>query len=68
MAGSWHPCSYIDMKLHHDGTWEDGKWYEWMDCHGNVEYARMKYDVYDHFYPNANTLREEEVVAFRERG
>lgn len=63
----WHPCFYSDMKLHHDGSWEDGKWYEWMDTHGNVECARMKLDAYDHFNPSTLVIKKEDVVAFRER-
>lgn len=64
---SWHPCSYSDMTLLHDGTWKDGKWYEWIDIHGNIEYARMKLDAYDHFNPRTFVIKEEEVMAFRER-
>lgn len=64
---AWHKCSYQDGHLQHDGTWVDGRWYEWRDIHGNVEVARMKMDAWDHFYPSARMI-EEEVVAFREIG
>lgn len=63
----WHFCSYTCEKLIHDGSWEDGKWYEWLDKYGNKEVARMKSDSYDHFYPPTKTLREKDIVAFRER-
>ena len=42
MSNAWHPCQYVDCKLEHDGSWIDGKWYEWEDVHGNREVARMK--------------------------
>ena len=32
MNNEWHPCRYVDCKLEHDGSWVDGKWYEWEDC------------------------------------
>ena len=62
----WHPCSYNDDKLEHDGTWKDGKWYKWLDKYGNQEIARMKLDAYDHFYPQTAVIKEEDVIAFRE--
>ena len=48
MASVWHPCRYIDSNLEHDGSWIDGRWYEWEDIHGNREIARMKLDAIDH--------------------
>ena len=62
----WHPCSYVHGELIHDGTWEDGKWYEWKDIFGNVEKARMKLDTPDHFFPPTGVIKEEDVVAYRE--
>lgn len=68
----WHPCEYGDGEkldwghLHHDGTWVDGRWYEWLDKHGNREVARMKMDAQDHFWPPTKIITEEDVVAFRE--
>lgn len=62
----WHPCSYDDNKLEHDGYWEDGRWYEWLDKYNNREVARMKRDAVDHFYPNTKIVKEENVIAFRE--
>lgn len=56
------PCKTDDlgMKL----EWEDesdaptdGDWNWWMDMDGNVEYARMKEDTYDHFYPPTKHLK-----------
>lgn len=62
----WHPCRYEEMKLIHDGTWVDGRWYEWLDKYNNREVARMKLDAYDHFYPSTKVIKEEDVIAFRE--
>lgn len=64
----WHPCSYDEngMKLKHDGTWEDGKWYEWLDKYDNREIARMKKDCLDHFFPPTKIIKEQDVIAFRE--
>lgn len=62
----WHPCRYEDLELFHDGTWEDGRWYEWLDKYNNREVARMKLDAIDHFYPNTKIIKEENVIAFRE--
>lgn len=61
----WNYCKYKNSKLQHDGSWIDGKWYEWLDKYGNKEIARMKLDAIDHFYPNANTIKEEDVIAYR---
>lgn len=49
MNNERHPCRYIDCTLEHDGSWVDGKWYEWEDIYGNREVARMKLDAMDHF-------------------
>lgn len=62
----WHQCEYVDYHLKHDGSWVDGKWYEWKDRYGNIEIARMKLDAIDHFFPRAEFIKEEDVVAFRE--
>lgn len=64
----WRPCCYDfyeDGKLEHDGSWVDGRWYEWLDKYGNREVARMKLDAVDHFYPNSKTIKENDVIAFR---
>ena len=45
MNNERHPCRYIDCTLEHDGSWVDGKWYEWEDIYGNREVARMKLDA-----------------------
>ena len=66
MGNAWHPCQYVDCKLEHDGSWIDGKWYEWEDVHGNREVARMKLDAIDHFYPHAKIIKEEGVCRYRE--
>ena len=63
---AWHPCQYVDCKLEHDGSWVDGKWYEWEDVRGNREVARMKLDAIDHFYPHAKIIKEEDVCRYRE--
>ena len=62
----WHPCKYEDWDLIHDGTWVDGRWYEWLDKYNNREVARMKSDMQDHFYPQTKVIKEEDVIAFRE--
>ena len=56
----------IDSTLEHDGSWIDGRWYEWEDIHGNREIARMKLDAIDHFYPETKTIKEEDVCRYRE--
>ena len=61
----WHECKYENLKLEHDGTWEDGKWYEWLTKDGKIINATMKDDAYDHFYPSVE-INEEDVIAFRE--
>ena len=50
------PCKTDDlgMKLEWKNESDaptDGDWNWWMDKDGNVEFARMKEDAYDHFYP-----------------
>lgn len=62
----WHPCKYEGYELIHDGTWVDGRWYEWLDKYNNREIARMKLDAFDHFFPNTKFIKEEDVIAFRE--
>ena len=65
-SGVWHLCRYVDLKLEHDGSWVDGRWYEWEDIHGNREVARMKLDAIDHFYPHTKIIKEEDVCRYRE--
>lgn len=68
-AKTWRPCSYDEYnyaKLEHDGSWVDGKWYEWLDKYGNREVARMKLDAIDHFYPSTKVIKEDDVIAFRQ--
>ena len=60
----WHPCSYENGKLKHDGSWKPGCWYEWIDRCDNVRVARMKDDAEDHFWPSID-IKEEDVMAFR---
>ena len=64
----WHPCRMPDEfgHLEHDGTWVPGRWYEWLDMYGNTEVARMKADAWDHFFPGTKTIKEEDVIAFRD--
>ena len=62
---TWHPCRYVNGKLEHDGTWEDGKWYEWIDKNDNLVTARMKMDAEDHFFPDT-WMHEKDVIAFRD--
>lgn len=38
---------------------EDGSWLWWYDKYGNCEKARMKYDAYDHFFPNTKVIKSE---------
>lgn len=67
-AKTWRLCSYDEYennKLEHDGSWVDGKWYEWLDKYGNREVARMKKDAMDHFFPPTKVIKEENVIAFR---
>lgn len=55
------PCKTDDlgMKLEWENESDaptDGDWNWWMDMDGNVEFARMKEDTYDHFYPSTKHL------------
>lgn len=55
------PCKTDDlgMKLEWENEADaptDGDWNWWMDKDGNVEFARMKEDAYDHFYPPTTHL------------
>ena len=50
MNNEWHPCRYIDCTLEHDGSWVDGKWYEWEDIYGNLWKEVVK------LWPNATIL------------
>ena len=55
------PCKTDDlgMKLEWENEADaptDGDWNWWMDKDGNVEFARMKEDTYDHFYPPTKHL------------
>ena len=55
------PCKTDDlgMKLEWENESDaptDGDWNWWMDKDGNVEFARMKEDTYDHFYPPTKHL------------
>lgn len=55
------PCKTDDfgMKLEWENESDaptDGDWNWWMDKDGNVEFARMKEDAYDHFYPPTKHL------------
>ena len=61
----WHPCSYVNGKLQHDGSWKPGYWYEWIDRFDNRVHARLKDDAEDHFWPNTE-IKEEDIIAFRE--
>ena len=62
----WHPCSYEDGELLHDGSWVPGKWYEWLDKYNNREVARMKAASTDRFFPSTRVISENNVIAFRE--
>ncbi len=55
------PCKTDDlgMKLEWENESDaptDGDWNWWMDKDGDVEFARMKEDAYDHFYPPTKHL------------
>lgn len=55
------PCKTdeLGMKLEWENESDaptDGDWNWWMDKDGNVEFARMKEDAYDHFYPSTKHL------------
>ena len=55
------PCKTdeLGMKLEWENEEDaptDGDWNWWMDKDGNVEFARMKEDAYDHFYPSTKHL------------
>ena len=56
MNNEWHPCRYVDCKLEHDGSWVEGKWFDWEDFYGTM----------DHFYPNTKIIKEENVRRYRE--
>lgn len=65
-AKLFYPCYYDNLKLNDpQNVWVDGRFYEWIDKYGNVEVARMKLDAYDHFFPNTEKIKEENVIGFR---
>ena len=66
VGNPWHPCSWEDGELHHDGTWVSGMWYEWLDIFDNREVARIAEDcLEDHFVPDTKVIKEENLIAFR---
>lgn len=60
----WHWVRYLDSKLVGDLPM-DGEWLEWRDSDGNIEYARFKFDILDHFYPKPSFVIQEKVIAWR---
>lgn len=44
------------LDMHKDDGPIDGKWYWWLDRCGNLEFARLKFDAYDHFFPQTKHL------------
>lgn len=63
---SWNDCRWSRGSLLHNGYWQSGHWYEWLDIYGNTEVARMKDDAWDHFYPPTKIIKEENVIGFRD--
>ena len=63
-----HKCHFDNsgMQLIYEKANEpqDGKWLWWYDNLGNAEYARMKLDAQDHFYPNTKFLVERNVIGW----
>lgn len=64
--GNWRPVRYKDgMFLVGDELPRDGAWSEWLDIYGNIEVARFKFDIQDHFFPKPKILTEETIAAWR---
>lgn len=61
----WEPDGDMGDLIDPQGIWEDGKWYEWIDKHGNIEVARMKENVWHYFYPDTKIIKEKDVIGFR---
>ena len=61
-----HKCHYEDMSLIYDKADEpeDGAWLWWYDNLGNAEYARMKFDAKDHFFPDTELIKEENIIGW----
>lgn len=56
--GKFHECRFereYGLTLEGDPP-REGAWVYWVDSYGNIELARMKRDVIDHFYPSTIRL------------
>lgn len=59
-------AAYVAGRMLAEEEWEDGGWYEWIDVYGKTGKARIKRDMADdHFYPNPDGMREEDIMGFR---
>ena len=61
-----HKCHYENISLIYDkdDEPEDGAWLWWYDNLGNAERARMKFDAYDHFFPDTELIKEENIIGW----
>lgn len=59
-------AAYVAGRMLSEEKWEDGGWYEWIDVYGKTGKARIKRDGGDdHFYPNPDGMKEEDIMGFR---
>ena len=61
----WNEVRYNNLSLEGEVLPPDCIWAEWKDKFGNIEVARFKVDVQDHFYPPTKLVKEENIVAWR---
>jgi len=62
----WHPCYYNHETLSLVPELIDGKWYEWLSKDGQIQEARYKADLQDHFWPHPPLFAMEDAIAYRE--
>lgn len=65
MKRKWNRVSYDHLTLKGVNLPEDGAWSVWKDSLGHIEIARFKYDAMDHFFPPTETIKEENIIAWR---
>lgn len=44
----------------------DEKFYYWINCFGQIELARMRFDIKDHFYPHTKNIKKKFIIGWFE--
>lgn len=66
MAHEWHYVRYTHEMELEGNLPPDERFYEWRDSYGNIEIARFKFDIFDHFFPPTELIKEPYIVAWRD--